>query len=106
GMNGPPLVIYGALRRWSHEHFRATLQGYFLPASLLGLGGYWIAGLWVPTVTRYYLLSLPATLAATFPRRRVYRRESGRPFLRYVHFGLIAVGTVLLTQSWWKLIRP
>jgi hypothetical protein len=32
-MNGPPLVIYGALRRWTPERFRATLQGYFLPAS-------------------------------------------------------------------------
>jgi uncharacterized protein len=44
GMNGPPLVIYGTLRRWSAEHFRATLQGYFLPASLVGLVGYWLAG--------------------------------------------------------------
>ena len=34
GMNGPPLVVYGILRRWSPAHFRATLQGYFLPASL------------------------------------------------------------------------
>jgi uncharacterized membrane protein YfcA len=31
GMNGPPLVIYGAMRRWSPQHVRATLQGYFLP---------------------------------------------------------------------------
>jgi uncharacterized membrane protein YfcA len=34
GMNGPPLAIYGALRRWSPQRFRATLQGYFLAASL------------------------------------------------------------------------
>src|ERR1019366_8973128 len=47
GMNGPPLVIYGSLRRWSPEHFRATLQGYFFPASIVGLLGYWVAGLWV-----------------------------------------------------------
>lgn len=44
GMNGPPLVIYGTLRRWSAEHFRATLQGYFLPASVVGMAGYWWAG--------------------------------------------------------------
>ncbi|HEY2168908.1 MAG TPA: sulfite exporter TauE/SafE family protein [Candidatus Angelobacter sp.] len=29
GMNGPPIVVYGAMRRWSAQHFRATLQGYF-----------------------------------------------------------------------------
>ena len=33
GMNGPPLVVRGAMRRWSARHFRATLQGYLLPAS-------------------------------------------------------------------------
>jgi len=40
GMNGPPLAIYRAMRRWSAQHFRATLQGYFLPASVIGMGGY------------------------------------------------------------------
>ena len=39
GMNGPPLVAYGALRHWSPKRFRATLQGYFLPASLVGIAG-------------------------------------------------------------------
>jgi uncharacterized membrane protein YfcA len=39
GMNGPPLVIYGAMRRWSAQHFRATLQAYFLPASVIGMFG-------------------------------------------------------------------
>src|SRR3546814_1460370 len=35
GLNGPPLVVYGSMRRWSVQHFRATLQGYFLPASMV-----------------------------------------------------------------------
>lgn len=64
GMNGPPLVIYGAMRRWSAQHFRATLQGYFLPASILGMAGYWFTGLWVPAVTHFYLLSLIVLLPA------------------------------------------
>lgn len=99
GMNGPPLVVYGSLRRWKPEQFRATLQGYFLPASLLGMCGYWLADLWVPAVTRYYLLSLPLALAAIFLGRAVNRRLDGRRFQRYVHCGLIVVGTVLLMQS-------
>jgi uncharacterized protein len=102
GMNGPPLVIYGALRRWSAEHFRATLQGYFLPASLIGMAGYWLAGLWVPTVTRYYLLSLPLVLAAIFLGRLVNQRLKGERFLVYVHVGLVVVGATLLIQSVWK----
>src|SRR5262249_10976886 len=102
GMNGPPLVVYGALRRWTPEHFRATLQGYFLPASLAGLSGYWLTGLLVADVARYYLLSLPPALAAVFLGRALNRRLNGRAFLLCVHVGLILVGTVLLAQSVWR----
>lgn len=102
GMNGPPLVVYGTLRRWSPEHFRATLQGYFLPTSTLGLFGYWLAGLWVPAVTRYYLLSLPPALAAIALGRAINRRMNERSFIAYVHLGLIVVGAVLLIQA----VRP
>jgi uncharacterized membrane protein YfcA len=99
GMNGPPLVIYGSLRRWSPEHFRATLQGYFLVASLVGMAGYGLFGLWVPAVTRYYLLSLPAALAAIFLGRRINQRLKAHTFIRYVHVGLLGVGTILLIQA-------
>lgn len=40
GLNGPPLVVYGNLRQWSAKHFRATLQAYFLPVSLISVLGY------------------------------------------------------------------
>ncbi|HEX5269515.1 MAG TPA: sulfite exporter TauE/SafE family protein [Gemmataceae bacterium] len=102
GMNGPPLVVYGALRRWPPEQFRATLQGYFLPASLVGMAGYWLAGLWVPAVTRYYLLSLAAALAATFLGRAANKRMKADRFVFYVHVGLLAVGLTLLAQSLWR----
>ncbi len=105
GMNGPPLVIYGALRRWSPEHFRATLQGDFLPASLVGLGGYWLAGLWVPAVTRYCLASLPVVVAATLLGRAANRRLDGRAFLLLIHMGLIVIGILLLVQSVWGSAR-
>jgi uncharacterized membrane protein YfcA len=98
GMNGPPLVVYGALRRWPPEHFRATLQGYFLPASLLGLAGYWLGGLWAPPVTRYYLLSLPLAAGAIFLGGVLNRRLKGDSFVFYVHLGLIVIGAVLLLQ--------
>jgi uncharacterized protein len=102
GMNAPPLVIYGAMRRWSAQHFRATLQAYFLPASFIGMTGYWLAGLWVPSVTHYYLVSLPATLLAVWLGRVINQHLRGNAFLKYVHAGLVATGAVLLMQSVWS----
>lgn len=99
GMNGPPLVIYGAMRRWSAQHFRATLQGYFLPASILGMVGYYFAGLWVPVVTRYYLVSLPVVLPTIFLGRWLNHQMRDDTFLRYVHMGLICIGITLLAQA-------
>jgi uncharacterized protein len=99
GMNGPPLVIYGAMRRWSAQHFRATLQGYFLPASLLGMAGFWSHGLWVPAVTHYYLLSLPVALPAILFGRAVNHRLHGQSFFRYAYGALAAIGAVLLAQA-------
>lgn len=99
GMNGPPLVIYGAMRRWSAQHFRATLQGYFLPASIFGMVGYWLVGLWIPLVTHYYLLSLPVLLPAIWLGRVVNHRLHGETFLQYVYVGLAGIGVVLLAQS-------
>lgn len=99
GMNGPPLVVYGSLRGWSAERFRATLQAYFLPASVLGMTGYWAAGLWIPLVTRYYLLSLPGTVVAVAAGRALNRRLGGRDFLRWAYGGLVLNALVLLAQS-------
>lgn len=99
GMNGPPLVVYGSMRRWSAQHFRATLQAYFLPASILGFLGFWLAGLWTPIVTRLYLWSLPVMLPAILLGRALNDRMEGDKFLRLVYFGLIGIGVLLLAQS-------
>ena len=99
GMNGPPLVVYGALRGWSPRHFRATLQGYFLPASLMTMAGYGLTGLWTPTVTHDYLLALPAVLVATLLGRMLNKRLSGEVFARCLYVGLVLIGAMLLLQS-------
>ena len=99
GMNGPPLVIYGTMRRWSAQHFRATLQGYFLPASVIGMGGYWLAGLWVHAVTHYFLLSLPVTLLGVFLGRVINHRLQGEAFLKYIYVVLAGIGALLVVQA-------
>lgn len=99
GMNGPPLAIYGTMRRWPARHFRATLQGYFLPASVLGMLGFWWQGLWAPAVTHYYLLALPVTIPAIWAGRIVNHRLPVNHFRKYIYWGLIIIGAVLAMQA-------
>jgi uncharacterized membrane protein YfcA len=100
GMNGPPLAIYGSLRGWSPKQFRATLQGYFLPASLIGMCGYGITGLWTAKVNHFYIRSLPLVVGATFLGRKINNRLNSSRFHTVVHGGLIAIGLILLAQAW------
>jgi uncharacterized protein len=99
GMNGPPLAIYGAMRRWSPQHFRATLQGYFLPASLAGLLSYLTMGIWSAAIARYFLLSLPAIGVAVLAGRSINQHMKDHGFFRFVYVGLIAVGSILIVQA-------
>jgi len=99
GMNGPPLAIYGSLRRWTPGYFRATLQAYFLPASIVGMAGYWLTGLWTPAVSHLYLVSLPGVLVAIFLGRAINQRMRDHRFIFYIHFGLIVIGAVLLLKA-------
>ncbi|HSU92219.1 MAG TPA: TSUP family transporter [Gemmatimonadaceae bacterium] len=99
GMNGPPLAIYGALRGWSPHQFRATLQGYFLVASIAGLVGYGVAGLWSAAATHYLLLSLPCVLGAIVVARRLNRFAEHPRFFRAVYGSLIVIGLILIVQA-------
>ncbi len=99
GMNGPPLVVYGIMRRWQPAQFRATLQGYFLIASMVGMGGYAVTGLWTRTVSGYFLLSLPLALGAIWLGHVVHRRLSSARFLMAVNLGLVVIGVLLLRQG-------
>ncbi|HXD77138.1 MAG TPA: sulfite exporter TauE/SafE family protein [Puia sp.] len=96
GLNGPPLVIYGHLRRWSAAHFRATLQAYFLVVSLIGLTGYAIKGLVGWAIIRDFLWCLPAIVPAIFWGRWLNRRLHGEAFYGYVNWGLILIGLLLI----------
>ena len=94
--NGPPVVVYGALRRWPPENFRATLQGCFVLTGLSILVGHGLAGLWTPLVLQLYLASLPAILLAVFLGARLNRRIPRESFTRVVYAFLVVVGALFL----------
>jgi len=99
GLNGPPLVVYGNLRNWTAQHFRATLQAYFLPASLIGAIGYYVKGLITAEVNYYFLLSLTTTIPAIFLGRYLNRKLNDNSFFKYIYWGLIGIGLILILNS-------
>jgi uncharacterized protein len=99
GMNGPPLAIYGTLRRWAPRQFRATLQAYFLIASLTGLVGYAGLGLIQPALWQYALLALPAAIAGVVVGRVVAKRMRPAQFATAVYGGICVVGVVLIAEG-------
>jgi uncharacterized protein len=96
GINGPPLVVYGNRRQWSAGHFRATLQAYFLPASAIGIAGYAVKGLLGWVVFQDFLWCLPAIVPAIFLGRYFNSRLKGMSFYRYVNWGLVVIGGLLI----------
>lgn len=100
GMNGPPLALYGAMRGWSAERFRATLQGYFLLASAIGMIGYAVAGLVDRELARLFAWSLPG-IAIAVPVGRVLNRRLGAAasFRASVYVLLLVVAVVLVAQT-------
>jgi uncharacterized membrane protein YfcA len=94
--NGPPIVIYGTLRRWAPEHFRTTLQYYFFLSGLLILVGHGVAGLWTPDVLRIFLYSAPLVLLAIYAGGKVHHRIPVESFSHVVYAFLILMGVVFL----------
>ena len=97
--NGPPVVLYGALRGWPPERFRASLQGYFLPTGLAILTGQGIAGLWTRPVITAFLASLPAALLAVLIGSMIGRRIPAARFQRYVYALMLGLGLTLLIKN-------
>lgn len=97
--NGPPVVIYGSLQRWSPERFRATLQGYFFPTGLLIIAGHAFSGLWTRQVFTLFGAALPLILLAVFLGGKLNRRLTAGRFDRLVYLALVVFGLILIRSA-------
>jgi len=97
--NGPPIIIYGALRRWDPAVFRSTLQGYFFPTGLMVLIGHGLSGLWTRTVFHHYLLVLPIIILNIILGHLFYQRIPKERFNMMMHLLLLTVGILLLINT-------
>ncbi len=96
--NGPPIVIYGTLRGWPPDRFRATLQGYFFPTGLMVLAAHAAGGLWTPTVLGLYVYALPVLAVALLTGEILNRNVKPERFSRILHGSLVVMGLLLVAS--------
>ena len=94
--SGPPVVIYGVLRRWPPERFRATMQSYFLPTGLVVMISHGVAGLWTAEVWRFVGYGAPVVLTAVYLGGKVAARVSQGQFDRIIYLFLVIIGLLLI----------
>jgi uncharacterized protein len=92
--SGPPVVIYGTLRRWSPESFRATLQCYFFFTYLATIVSHGVARLLTPLVFELFLWALPGIGVGIYLGGKVHRMIPTQVFRRVLFSLLVAIGVL------------
>lgn len=96
--NGPPIIIYGTLQRWSADYYRINLQGYFFLTNCLIVTSHGIAGLWTTQVLQVYLYSLPAIAAGIFFGNLIGKHISTKVFEKLIYGLLFALGILFMIE--------
>ncbi|MBU8892101.1 MAG: sulfite exporter TauE/SafE family protein [Bacteroidales bacterium] len=102
--NGPPIVIYSSLKKWNPQNFRATLQGYFFTTGILLIISHGIAGNFTSEVLTYFAYCLPIVLIAVIIGARLNKKIPVQRFHKYIYLILIALGILLIFNSFQNLI--
>ena len=95
-ISGPFAVLYGSLRRWPPEVFRASLQGYFIVTSLTIAASQGIAGLWTTRTWTLYAFALPLTFTAIFIGNVLARRVPSERLERFISVAVVVLGVTLV----------
>jgi uncharacterized membrane protein YfcA len=78
--DGPPVVVYAALKPWSKEQVVGMLQSFFLITNFIILGSYWFHGLLTASVLKVSGVAAPLAVAGILLALRINKRMSERRF--------------------------
>jgi len=80
GTDGPPVVVYAALKPWSKEQVVGMLQSFFVITNFIVLGSYWVHGLLTASVLKVSGVAAPFAVAGILLAIKMNRRMSQRRF--------------------------
>ena len=93
---GPPVIVYGSLRQWPRNEFRAVLQALFLLNAVLVVISHAVAQHLTYEVFVYYLYAVPALAVGILIGSVVDSKIDQRQFRKVVIAMVLALGLSLL----------
>ena len=94
--SGPPLILYGSLRNWSHQRFRAVLQSLFGFAASIVVFGHIVTGHYTKPVLELTAIALPGTLLGVLLGALLDKRIRPEHLARWITIATLILGVSLL----------
>jgi uncharacterized membrane protein YfcA len=93
---GPPAIVYGTLRQWPRDEFRAVMQSLFLVNGLLVVTSHLVAGHLTDPVLAYYLYTVPGLAVGILLASRIDSRVDRNRFRTLVTVMILLLGLSLV----------
>jgi uncharacterized membrane protein YfcA len=93
---GPPVVVYGALRQWPKDEYRAILQTLFFINGVLIVSSHLLARHMIPEVWALYAWAAPALLLGLWTGARLDRHVDQERFRSLITAMILVLGVSLL----------
>lgn len=93
---GPPVIVYGSLRQWPRNEFRAVLQAIFLINGVLVVASHFVAHHVTTEVLVLYLYALPALGLGILFGSRLDRKVDRNRFRTLVMVLILVLGLALV----------
>jgi len=93
---GPPVIVYGSMRQWPRDEFRAVLQALFFLNGILVVASHAFAEHLTKQVLVYYLYAVPALAVGILVGSVVDPRIDQNQFRRIVTAMILVLGLALV----------
>ena len=97
--DGPPLIVYGAVKRWPKATFKSILQSCFLVNGVLMVFCQGAAGLITQEVFHYALYAAPGLVLGVIAGTYLDRRVEHNLFRRLLLWLIVVLGLTLLLRG-------
>lgn len=94
--SGPPIIVYGACRRWPPAEFKSNLQGFFVVSSFAIIAAHALGGNLTPEVWQRFFIAIPAIFLALLIGFQVDRFLNPERFRRLLLIVLLLLGGSLV----------